>query len=281
MEQNQQESRESDEEVLAFRELIYRFYRNQGRTFPWRETNDPWLILLSEMMLQQTQTSRVASRWETFVAEYPTPAAMDAAGLDQVLRSWSGLGYNRRAVALKKIARSIVKAGRFPDSYDELLALPMIGTYTAKAVLAFAWQRPVVLIETNIRRVFLHHFFRDQQGVADRSLLPWIEKSLDHNDPKSWYYALMDYGADLKGKVENPNRRSAHYTVQAPFKGSVREKRGKLIKLLSGAGMKGSFSLEEIVLQSGINEESCKKILHTLQKEEFVAEEEGSYSIRR
>jgi A/G-specific adenine glycosylase len=292
MEQNKQESGEVTEEILKFRTSIYRFYKSHGRTFPWRDTDDPWLILLSEMMLQQTQTSRVAERWPSFIASYPDPASMNRAGLDQILRSWSGLGYNRRALALKKIAAHITaQDGRFPDSYDELISLPMIGPYTAKAILAFAWHRPVVFIETNIRRVFIHHFFEGETAISDSQLLPYVEKSLDREDPKSWYYALMDYGAWLKGKVENPNRRSAHYTVQAPFKGSVREKRGKILKLLSGLGSDvlaaqeingvGGVSITKLAALTDMDEESCRKIMSSLEKEEFVCESEGCYRIRR
>ncbi|ADK81405.1 HhH-GPD family protein [Sediminispirochaeta smaragdinae] len=261
-----------------FRRLIYEFYKKNRRSFPWRETNDPWLILLSEMMLQQTQTSRVATKWESLAGRFPNPQTMADVELAELLSLWSGLGYNRRALALKKIAERVVSTGgSLPDTYDGLVALPMIGPYTAKAVLAFAYNRPVVFIETNIRRIFIHHFFPDQEKVTDRQILPLVEETLDRKDPRNWYYALMDYGSALRG-VENPNRRSAHYSRQSTFEGSDRQKRGALLRLLT-ASQGRARSCEELSTDINADPEKTMQLLSALVREGFVAESPEGYRI--
>ncbi len=264
-----------------FRKLIWDFYRKRGRVFPWRSCRDPWLILISEMMLQQTQTSRVEAKWSEFTGAFPAPSAMARAPLSEVLRPWSGLGYNRRALALKSIADKLSAGdGRVPENYDDLVSLPMIGPYTAKAVLAFAYNRPVVCIETNIRRVFLHHFFPGETDVADSRIMPLLEETLDRENPREWYYALMDYGALLPRQVTNPNRRSAHYSRQSPFQGSNRQKRGALLRELtmrSGDAM----SVSSLAPAAQTDDVTAKEILDSLVREGFACESGGSYSIRR
>jgi A/G-specific adenine glycosylase len=265
----------------AFRKLIWDFYGKQGRSFPWRNCRDPWLILISEMMLQQTQTSRVEAKWSVFAEAFPAPAVMAGASLSEVLRLWSGLGYNRRALALKSIADRVAAGdGRLPDSYDGLISLPMIGPYTAKAVLAFAYNRPVVCIETNIRRVFLHHFFPGETGVSDSGILPLIEETLERENPREWYYALMDYGAALPRQVTNPNRRSAHYSRQAPFQGSNRQKRGALLRELTRRSGE-ALSASSLAPAAQIDADTAKGILDSLVREGFACESGGCYSIRR
>lgn len=269
------------DEIARFRKLIVDYYLENGRDFPWRHTRDPWLILVSEMMLQQTQTGRVAAKWDAFTAAFPDPASMARAPLADVVRLWSGLGYNRRALALKQISGICAGRGnRLPDSFDELLELPMVGPYTARALLAFAWNRPVVLIETNIRRVFLHHFFPEERDVPDSAVLPLIEESLDREHPREWYYALMDYGSELPRKVSNPNRRSAHYSRQAPFQGSNRQKRGALLRALAGPGSPPR-TIDDLSLSLGEKPETVKPLLESLVREGFAAENGGLYSIAR
>ena len=222
-------------EVARFRRRIRAHYARHARTLPWRETRDPYAILVSEIMLQQTQVARVSGYYLPFLARFPDPATLAAAPLRAVLEQWSGLGYNRRALALQRAAAAVVRqhGGALPQDRDALLKLPGIGPATAGALLAFAFGRPAVFVETNIRRVFIDQFFPAAATVPDSALLPLVERTLDRRDPRRWYYALMDYGAALGRGGGNANRRSAHYARQSRFAGSRRELRGRVIRLLT------------------------------------------------
>lgn len=219
-----------------FKETVYAYYRTHGRhTLPWRKTRDPYKILVSEMMLQQTQVPRVLPKYRAFLRRFPSIRALAEASRADVLREWQGLGYNRRAKLLHECAQSV--AGKLPRTYRELIALPGIGPYTAAAVMAFAYNEPVTLIETNVRTVYLHHFFASRTNVSDAELLPHIERTLDQENPREWYAALMDYGSFLKRSIGNQNVRSRHHAVQTKFKGSDREIRGAIIRALSESPM--------------------------------------------
>ncbi len=210
------------EQAAAFRETVYAWCRAHPRPLPWRETVDPYAILVSEVMLQQTQVDRAVGKYAGFLDRFPDFATLAAAPLQELLAAWQGLGYNRRAVALKKCAEAVTErhGGVLPDSVDDLQALPGIGPYTARAIAAFAFGMPTVFIETNIRAAFIHHFLGDREGVRDAEILPLVAATLDRSHPRAWYNALMDYGAMLKKAHGNPARRSAHHVRQSPFKGS-------------------------------------------------------------
>jgi A/G-specific adenine glycosylase len=220
--------------VEEFRNLIYDHFRRGRREMPWRQTRDPYRILISEIMLQQTQVQRVEAKYGEFIAAFPDFACLARAPLRDILRAWQGMGYNRRAMALRKIARRVVLEfrGSLPDSEQTLKTFPGIGPTTAGALAAFAFDRPSVFLETNIRRVFLHFFFAGRDNVSDKEILPLVEETLDRENPRMWYYALMDYGARLKKETKNANRRSAHYQRQSPFEGSDRQIRGLIVKTL-------------------------------------------------
>ncbi len=225
--------------------VVWEYYGSHGRELPWRmpalrpDRNgwlDPYKILVSELMLQQTQVSRVVPKYEQFMRELPTLAALSAAPLALVLELWSGLGYNRRAKYLHDAARRLVDMP-LPWQAAELAALKGIGPNTAAAVCVYAFNQPHAFIETNIRSVFIHHFsgqlaVNDEQKVADHELIPKLEKALDQQNPREWYWALMDYGAYLKRTVPNPSRVSAHYSRQSTFAGSRRQLRGQLVRYL-------------------------------------------------
>jgi A/G-specific adenine glycosylase len=222
----------------AFIRTVKEFYKNEGRhALLWRKTHSPYRILVSEVMLQQTQVDRVLPKYRAFIKMFPTVAALAKAPLGQVLRQWQGLGYNRRAKLLHECAEHVLSKhkGIFPRKYEDLLLLPGVGPYTASAVCAFAFNEPIVLIETNVRSVYLHHFFKDSSDVNDKELLPIISRTLDAEHPREWYWALMDYGSHLKKMHGNPNTRSSHYTKQSAFKGSDRQLRGRIIRLLAEA----------------------------------------------
>jgi A/G-specific adenine glycosylase len=265
--------------IAEFQNAVWDHYKARGRSFPWRDIDNGWGVLVSEVMLQQTQTSRVVSYWLRWMEKWPTPQALADASLDDVLREWAGLGYNRRGRFLKLAAETIVQEhkGHVPRTKEELIKLPGIGPYTAGAILCFAYNEPVVFIETNIRSALLHFFFHDEKGVPDRLLLPILEQTLDRQQPRQWYYALMDYGAQLKKITQNPSRRSAHYTRQSPFKGSLREARGYIVRYLAE---QGPASLEALSKSSAIEYERLKAAIESLSKEGMVAEQSGIYSIQ-
>lgn len=203
----------------------------------WRETRDPYGILVSEIMLQQTQVDRVIGYYEKFLAQFPDIAALARAPLVDVLAAWQGLGYNRRALYLKRAMEEIATrhGGAVPCDPSVLAQLPGIGAGTAGAIAAFAFNTPVPFIETNIRRVYLHLFFPRRRAVPDAVLMPLIAQTMDRKNPREWYYALMDYGAILGTAhkcAKNPNRRSKHYTRQSKFVGSDRQIRGRIIALV-------------------------------------------------
>jgi A/G-specific adenine glycosylase len=226
-----------DAAVAAFRQRVYKHFEQHGRDFPWRHTTDAYRVLVSEVMLQQTQTARVAPKYEAFIERFPNVATLAAAPADAVLTAWQGLGYNRRALALQAAARAVVAehGGAMPSASDALLALPGVGPYTAAAVRAFAFNLPDAFIETNIRTVFIHEFFADAERVRDSELLPLVARTIDTANPRRWYQALMDYGAMLK-EGGNAARRSAHHHPQSRFEGSRRQARGVILKSLLQSG---------------------------------------------
>lgn len=217
-----------------FRSIIYGYFKRYGRDLPWRRTADPYHILVSEIMLQQTQVARVAQKFPEFITAFPTAKALASASLDRVLSVWQGMGYNRRARHLRDTARLLVEAhgGLVPDDRDMLASLPGIGPATAASILAFAFNRPTVFIETNIRAVFIHFFFPKENAVSDSAILPLVEAAIDRRAPRRWYSALMDYGAMLKRRFPNPSRVSDRHRRSKPFQGSMRQLRGMILRAL-------------------------------------------------
>jgi A/G-specific adenine glycosylase len=268
----------SPSEIRRFRRLIYDHYRKNKRQLPWRETRDPYKILLSELMLQQTQVKRVREKYDLFLRLFPDIAAVAQAPLQAVLQSWQGLGYNRRALALKNLAQIVMERhrGKIPKETEALRALPGVGPATAGAILAFAFNQPSVFIETNIRSVFIHHFFSDTQGVTDREITPLIAQTLDNKKPREWYYALMDYGVALKEQHTNPSRKSAHYTRQSPFDGSLRQVRGKILKaLLAQPGLTETALIKECQRERQV----VSKVIKQLRAEGFITKKRSRFFI--
>jgi len=256
--------------IEAFRCLVYAVYaREQRSDLPWRLTRDPYRVMVSEIMLQQTQVSRVRTKYEEFLARFPNTAALAGASLQEVLAVWQGLGYNRRGMAIKRAAEGIMErfGGAVPADPEKLRTLPGIGPYTAGAIAAFAYDRPEVFIETNIRALFLHLLFPTRRGVADREILPLIAATLDRERPREWYYALMDYGALLKLETTNPGRRGAHYQRQSPFKGSNREVRSRILQAILATG---GATEEELIAGAAGDEERVRKNLADLAREGFI-----------
>jgi A/G-specific adenine glycosylase len=265
--------------ITLFREIIYSFYvQNARKSLPWRKTRNPYHILLSEVMLQQTQVERVNDKYKQFLSVFPDVQSLAQAPLREVLSLWQGMGYNRRAIALQNSARKVVEEynGILPKSVDSLEKLPGIGRATASSIAAFAFNRPVVFIETNIRRVFIHFFFQKKEMVKDSQILPLVEKALDRKNPRKWYFALMDYGSMLKKTVQNPNVRSAHYQKQSPFHGSNRQIRGKILREIVNTSCISESSLAE---KFNLDMKKTGEMLDQLRKEGFIKKKGEQYLI--
>ena len=256
-------------DIRRFQELILRYYAQKKRPMPWRETNDAYAILVSEIMLQQTQVDRVRSKYQEFLSKWPTPAALAEAPLSEVLVLWQGLGYNRRARFLQEAAKAVVErfGGAVPESVEKLRSLPGVGEYTAAAVAAFAFGSPAVVVDTNVRRVIIHFFFRDGDSVSDDEVNRLVEKTLYRADPRQWYYALMDYGAVLSRLFPNANRRSSAYTKQSRFEGSLRQVRGRILAQLSAGE---ALSIELLAERTGFGRGRVEPALLSLEKDGLV-----------
>lgn len=259
--------------TVSFQRIVWNFYQKHGRhSLPWRLTRDPYKILVSEIMLQQTQVDRVIPYYQHFVKKFPTSDALARARTAEVLKAWQGLGYNRRAVNLQRAAQEVVRkyGCAFPEKYEDILALPGVGPTTAGDIVAFAYNAPAVVLETNIRQVFFHHFFPEMLKrkdkackIYDKDVAPLVEKTLDKKNPREWYYALMDYGAYLKKTGRNHISKSAHYKKQSKFKGSNRELRSNILKLV----LKKSRTEEEVLKLLEAPAPDIKKNLLALEKE--------------
>ncbi|MDQ5912005.1 MAG: A/G-specific adenine glycosylase [Patescibacteria group bacterium] len=238
-------------QLRKFEREIWNYYEGNKRDLPWRRTTNPYYILISEVMLQQTQVSRVILKYEEFIKKFGTIESLARASKAEVLTLWQGLGYNRRALFLKracetlfteslKLSKSTSKP-KFPTTREELLKLPGIGQSTAGALLAFAFNTPVPFIETNIRAVFLYFFFKESSSVSDIHIYELLQETLNHKkqieNPREWYYALYDYGTMLKAKLGREktalHKQSKHYNKQSTFKGSNREIRGAILRLFT------------------------------------------------
>jgi A/G-specific adenine glycosylase len=255
--------------VSEFQHTVTDHYRNHGRSFPWRETRNPYAITVSELMLQQTQADRVVPKYQVFLAMLPTWEALAETDTVTLLSLWQGLGYNRRALNLKRLAEKVTKEfqGELPKDDKILRSLPGIGPYTAGAIRAFAYNEPVVIIETNIRRAFLHHFFNDRKGISDGELMPLIEQAVNTENPREWYYALMDYGSWLAKQYPNANRRSKHYTKQSKFTGSLRQLRGEIVRFVTAHP---TTTVTEILQTTGQDPGRVEEALAGLERDGFI-----------
>ena len=294
-------------ELRAFVEFVAKKGCELYRDLPWRRTYDPYAIWISEVMLQQTQVSRVDGRWQRWLERFPTVDALAAAAPSDVLEEWQGLGYNRRALSVHRAAQAISEAGGvFPQDPKELVKLPGIGPATAAGICAFAFNLHGVYLETNVRTVFLHELYPQAEGVPDSELVPLVEltcpasvtdavnadsaanvvsadgtANADETEltPRSWYYALLDYGAYLKKTIPNPSRRSKSHVKQSRFEGSHRQKRAELLRVLLAHKDEGGAVFEtlhqelcQIEVNAGretLDEQVTLGLLEELAKEGF------------
>lgn len=273
----------SNNSLADFIKTIIDFYHFHKRYFPWRDIENAYFILVSEVMLQQTQAPRVITKFNEFITVFPTIYSLAKASNEEVLKVWQGLGYNRRGIFLKKTAEKIVSEydGIVPNNTTELQKLPGIGYNTACAIVAFAFNKHVVFIETNIRTVFIHRFFTDADSVNDKDILPLIDKVLQNPearkiDIRNWYYALMDYGVYLKKKFKNPSRKSNSYAKQSKFNGSRRQVRGEIVRLLLE---KKTLSKKDLFSLINRKESEIAEILAGLEKEGMISFKNQVYTI--
>ena len=286
-----------EKDLAAFRSLVLERGRELYRDLPWRRTRDPYEIWISEVMLQQTQTTRVDGRWQRWLERFPTPSALAAAEPADVLEEWQGLGYNRRALALHRAAQAVTAlGGELPAETAALEALPGVGPATAAGIRAFAFDLPSVYLETNVRTVLLHELFPDEERVSDRTLVPILRETCPADasdpadDPRAWYYALLDYGAYLKRTVPNPSRRSASHARQSRFEGSHRQKRAELLRVLlahrgelGGVGLSAICeelaSVEEKAGRRPISASEVEALLGELSREGFCRPGDGAWHV--
>lgn len=253
------------------------------RDFAWRRTEDPYAILVSEVMLQQTQTQRVERYFEAWMQRVPSIDALAAASTADVLALWQGLGYNRRALALKKAAEHVSEhhKGILPKQTEDLLKLPGIGPATAAGIRAFAHNEPAVYLETNVRTVLLHEFYPKQDNISDRELQQLLERISKRVEARgisarSWNYALLDYGAYLKKIHPNPSRRSKHHSTQSPYEGSRRQKRARLLEAILADPGQSSTTLAKLYdYDLGLTED----ILNDLKNEGFIKNQEDTWFV--
>ena len=293
-------------ELRAFVESVAKKGRELYRDLPWRRTYDPYAIWISEVMLQQTQVSRVDGRWQRWLEHFPTVDALAAAAPSDVLEEWQGLGYNRRALSVHRAAQAISEAGGvFPQDQKELVKLPGIGPATAAGIRAFAFNLHGVYLETNVRTVFLHELYPQAEGVPDSELIPLVELTCPASvstaagtdtanaattelTPRSWYYALLDYGAYLKKTIPNPSRRSKSHVKQSRFEGSHRQKRAELLRVLLAHKDEGGAEFEtlhqelcQIEVHAGretLDEQVTLGLLEELAKEGFCQKNDEYWS---
>ena len=262
----------------AFQEIISTKGKELYRDMAWRVDTRPYYVLVSEIMLQQTQVARVEVKFAEFITRFPDVEALATAPLGEVLTIWSGLGYNRRAKFLWQAAQMIVSEfnGISPKSQEQLVRLPGVGVNTAGAICAYSFNQPVVFVETNIRTVYIHHFFPNRDDVADKEIREKVSETIDIVHPREWYWALMDYGTWLKKQKLGQITKSKHYTKQSRLAGSMREMRGRIIKGLSQSPLP-----ETALREAAEADERFEDALQSLLDEGLVEKTSGKFRLPR
>ncbi len=260
----------SSSSIATFRKEVLSYYKRDGRNdLPWRKTTDPYKILVSEVMLQQTQVARVIEKYKSFLKKFPTVRALAKAPLSEVLKEWSGLGYNRRGKYLHDAAKDIVEkyGGDFGKAFDNKLS--GVGPYTKSAVKVFAFNELEVLLETNVRTAIIHHFFPNKGKVADVEIEKIATTLARGQDPRTWQSALFDYGSYLKRSSIRNNNRSKHYTKQSKFEGSLRQIRGAILRTLGSKPARLNVACDE----------RFPMALMSLARDGLIVKEKGKWRI--
>ncbi|MEN9327513.1 MAG: hypothetical protein RI947_321 [Candidatus Parcubacteria bacterium] len=268
----------SQSQIAEFRKKIYDYYKQHKRPMPWRNCDNPYYVVISELMLQQTQVPRVLQKFPEFITALPDFSALAQASMKDVITQWQGMGYNRRAKYLKQIAEKVVGeyGGILPSDPSILETFPGIGPATAGSIAAFAYDTPTIFIETNIRRVHLHFFFPDRKDVHDKEIKQVVEQTLDTKQPREWYYALMDYGTMMMKSLDNPNKRSKHYSLQSRFEGSDRQIRGRVLKVLVS---QQNATKDQFLRLLQDEEERVSQILDKMEQEGMIVWDKIRYRL--
>ncbi len=251
-----------------FRRRVFEFYEEHGRDLPWRDTHEPYKILVSEVMLQQTQVSRVVPKYEEWIERWPTNQALAETALDDIMPVWQGLGYNNRAKRLRNAAAQVEAEheGDYPRDIERLQELPGVGPYTASALLIFAFNEDVAAVDTNIRRVLIHEFDLDEDVGMD-TLYSIAHRLVPTGRSREWHNALMDYGALEATSAETG---VASRGSQSPFEGSTRYYRGKVVRRVTEEGP---------VDVDALDIEDTEEVLESLQEDGLIVVEDGRVSL--
>jgi A/G-specific adenine glycosylase len=259
--------------LKKFQKKIFQFYHNNKRDLPWRKTTDPYKILLSEFMLQQTQVSRVIGYYQKWIAQWPSISDLAHASRKEVLQSWMGLGYNSRAIYLHKSAKIIMDeySGDILKAIKNYQMLPGIGPYTSQAVQIFALNEDIITVDTNIRRIYLYEF-QLPNDTPDKDLWQLAHRCLPLGRSREWHNALMDYGAEyLTSRKTGISPR----TRQSKFEGSDRQMRAKILQRL----LKKSVTKQDIQNMLGIEEKRLQHILNKMIKEKLIIRKNHKYAL--
>ncbi|MFO0882145.1 MAG: hypothetical protein U0491_01730 [Candidatus Saccharimonadales bacterium] len=263
-----------------FIDTVWVYYSRHGRhNLPWRlgvEDKDfPYHVLVSEVMLQQTQVSRVIAKYAEWLMNFPTVESVANASFTECLRIWTGLGYNRRARFLHETCKQVQHNfnGNIPSDVTELVTLPGIGINTAGAISVYGFNIPQIFVETNIRTVYIKHFFESRQAVTDTEIREELTKTVDTEHPREWYWALMDYGSHLKRTQPTVNDQSAHYVKQSKFEGSRRQVRSRVLKAIQYKPQ----SFDD--LADHINDDRLADVIAALEHEGFIHKTGVIYTI--
>ncbi|MCX6663249.1 MAG: Fe-S cluster assembly protein HesB [Euryarchaeota archaeon] len=263
----------SPERIQEFQKKVFSFYQKNKRELPWRKTTDPYKILLSELMLQQTQVNRVILYYDKWIARWPAIDALASATRAEVLQEWMGLGYNTRAINLHKAARKIVTEfdNDVLEAMKQYTEIPGVGRYTSQAVKIFSTNADLVTVDTNIRRIFIKEFHLPDK-VSDKELWGLAEQCLPKGRSREWHNALMDYGA-LHLTAQKTGIKPK--TQQSRFEGSDRQIRARILRYL----LKETMSLSELEKTFGIEQMRLRRILDKMVTEKIIVNKNNSYQL--
>jgi len=243
----------SSDDVSAFQEKIMKWWNENARNLPWRCDSSPYNVLVSEVMLQQTQVNRVVPKYLEFLRQFPNIEDLASSDMKQLLQVWSGLGYNRRAVWLKDAARQLVDRGEFPKTVEELSELKGIGPYTSRSILIFAFNKDLAAVDTNIRRVLIASGFADEE-MSSSQLQSVADDLLLKGRSRDWHNALMDYGSLV---LTSSSTSISPQSKQTRFKGSTRQLRGAIIRILTNSE---TLSLNELISHLSSDNIQCRDV---------------------
>jgi A/G-specific adenine glycosylase len=274
----------SQSAIHAFQATIFDWWKTHRRDLPWRNTNDPYKILVSEIMLQQTQVSRGLPKYLEFIETFPTVTDLAHASPSKVLKLWKGMGYNRRALYLQESAKKILTdfAGKFPQTEEELLSLPGLGIYTARAVLVFAYRQDMAMVDTNIRQIITHFFFHDEKQ-SEKVIQEVADKLVPKGKSWDWHQALMDYGAiamiNAKLQMLHKRRKLKKINPVVPFKETNRYFRGRIMDLLREKEYEEKELIGILCSTYGKDEQFYIGLLKTLENEGLAVYKTGYWKL--